>query len=107
MFRWQQVRLFVLPIFAPALLERSGLGFLRKTRDQVGVAGGDAVLRKCLGHFGYKLQQRKPRVNVAGALAEFLRKRGHVVARHVEEPPQAGSFFVRMHIGTQYVFSQR
>jgi hypothetical protein len=71
------------------------------------VAGSDAVLRECLGNFGDELQQGKTAINVARALAEFLRKRGHVVAGHLEQPPQAGSLFVRMHIGPQTVFGER
>jgi hypothetical protein len=47
----------VLPILAPALLESCGLRLLRDAGDKVGVAGGDALLGKRLGHFGDELQQ--------------------------------------------------
>ena len=53
----KQVRFLVLPVLAPAVLERLGLMLLRQTGNQVGMAGGDALLDECLGHIGDKLQQ--------------------------------------------------
>jgi hypothetical protein len=38
------MRLFVLPVLAPALLERVGLNVLGQTGYEIGVAGGDAFL---------------------------------------------------------------
>src|SRR6187402_1778017 len=43
--RGKQMRFPVLPVVPPAILERLGLMFLRETGDQVGMAGGDALLR--------------------------------------------------------------
>ncbi len=86
-FRRQQVRFLVIPVLAPALLEGCGLGLLRKPGDEVGVAGGDAILCERFGHFGNQLQEREPGVDVAGALAELVGKRGHIVAGHVEQAP--------------------
>ena len=50
------MRLFVLPVLAPALLEGLRLNVLGKTGDQVGMAGGDALLSEGLGHCGDELQ---------------------------------------------------
>ena len=79
----KQVRFLVLPVLAPAVLERIGLMLLRQTGDEVGMAGGDALLHERLGDSGDELQERQTRVDVAGALAGLLDKRGHVVAGKV------------------------
>jgi len=63
------VRLFVLPVLPPALLEGFGLALLRKTGDEVGVAGGYALLGECLDHSGDELEKGQTCVDVTRALA--------------------------------------
>ncbi len=66
------MRLFILPVLTPALLEGFGLALLRETGDKVGVAGGNAFLGKRLGHSRDELQEGQTSVDVAGALARLL-----------------------------------
>ena len=54
-FGGKQMGFVLLPVLAPAVLEGLRLVFLRKPRDEVGVAGGDALLLKRLGHIGDEL----------------------------------------------------
>jgi hypothetical protein len=53
---------------------------LRQAGDEVGVAGGDALLHKRLGHCLDELQQAQTRVDMACTLTGLLDKCGHVVA---------------------------
>jgi hypothetical protein len=100
------VRLFVLPILAPALLECLGLNFLRKPRKQVGMAGGDALLGERLRDCRNELQKGKPRVDMACALACLLNQSGNVVAGHVEQTLESLRLLVRVDIDTLRVFQQ-
>ena len=73
----------VLPVLTETVLERIGLLLRGEPRNQVGMAGGDALLLERLGNVRYELQKRKPRLDVALALAALGRKRRHVVAGKV------------------------
>ena len=79
----KQVRLFVLPVLAPALLEGRRLVLLRQTGKQVGMTGGNALLDERFGNVGNELQKRETRIDVAGALAGLLNEGGHVVTGQV------------------------
>jgi hypothetical protein len=92
------VRLFVLPVLAPALLEGCGLVFLPETGDEVGVAGGDAFLGECLGHRGDELEKRQTGVDVACALAGLLDQGRNVMAGNVEQTLEALRFLVRVNV---------
>jgi hypothetical protein len=106
MLRWEQVRFFVLPVFAPAQLECGGLMLLRQTGDQIGVAGGDPFLYERLGHCGNQVQERQAGVDVGSALAGFLDKGGDIVARQVQEVLEALRLLVRVNVHTLGVFDQ-
>ena len=83
------MRLLLLPVLAPALLECLGLGLLRESGKQVGMAGRDALGAECLGDGRDELEKRRTRIHVGGALAGFVDQRGHVVAGHVEQTLEA------------------
>jgi hypothetical protein len=99
------MRLFVVPVLAPALLEGSGLMLLWQTGDEVGMAGGDAFFDECLGNVGDELQQGETSVDVRCTLARLQDKRGHVVTGHVEQALEAPRLFVRMHVQTLRIFN--
>ncbi len=61
----KQVRLFVLPVLAPALFVGGGLRLFGETRKQVGMACRDALLRECFGNIGNELEKRQTGVDVA------------------------------------------
>jgi hypothetical protein len=92
------VRLLVLPVLAPALLEGFGLALLRKPGDKVGVAGGNALLSERLGHSGDELEKRPTCVDVACALAGLLDQSGNVIAGDVEQAVKALGLLVRVNI---------
>src|SRR5882762_122561 len=100
------MRFIVVPILAPALLKGSGLMFLRETGDQIGMAGGNAFLNKCLCDFGDELQERQTSINVRCALARLQHERGHIVTGHVEQALEALRLFVWMDIDALRVFDQ-
>lgn len=54
----EEVGFFILIILAPACLEGLLLEVLRKTCDEVGMAGGDALGLEGLGHVWNEVQQR-------------------------------------------------
>ena len=83
---WKQMRFLVLPVLAPALREGFFLGVLREPRDEVGMAGCDALLLEGFSHFGDELEQSEAGIDEAIALARFLRKDGDIIARQVEQP---------------------
>jgi hypothetical protein len=53
----EQVRFCVAPVLAPALGESICLMLHRKTGDQVGMTGRDALLGERFGYFGDEMQQ--------------------------------------------------
>ena len=91
---------FVLIVLAPALRESLGLFLLRKSCDEVGVTGRDALCLERFGYFGDELQQSKAGVDVAVAFACLLGKRGNVIAGKVEKPLITLRLLVRMHVNT-------
>ncbi|HEX4166606.1 MAG TPA: hypothetical protein VHZ55_14150 [Bryobacteraceae bacterium] len=78
------MRFAVLPVLKPALFESFGLRLLRETGNKIGMAGGDAFPRECLGYLGNELEKRETGVDVACALARLLDQSGYIVAREVE-----------------------
>ena len=106
-FGRKQVSFLVLPVLAPAVVERIGLMFLRQTGNQRCMAGGDALLLECLCYCVDKLQQTQPRIDVAGTLAGLLDQRGDVVARKVKQALKALGLFVGVYVFTLRVLSNR
>ena len=98
--------LILLPVLAPAVIKGILLAILWKPRNQVCVTGGDALLLKCLGNFGDKLEQCKTGVDKALAFAGFLSKGRHVISREVEKPLETLRLFIGMHIDSLAVFDQ-
>jgi hypothetical protein len=92
------MRFVVLPVLAPALREGFFLGALREPCDEVGMAGGDALFLECFGHFGNELKQSDASIDETVALARFLGKGSDIIARQVEQPLEALSLLVGMHI---------
>ena len=80
------MRFLVLPVFPPALREGFLLGILREPRNEIGVAGGDALLLEGFGHFGDELKQSKAGIDETVALARLLGQGGNVIPGKVEEP---------------------
>jgi hypothetical protein len=74
----EKVWFLILPVLPPALLKGCGLALLRKPGDEVGMAGGGALLSKRLSHDGDEAQEGETGVNVAGtvtivqAVTEYL-----------------------------------
>ena len=100
------MRFFVLPVLAPALLERFGLGLLRESSEQVGMAGGDAFGAERLRYGRDELQKRQTRIDVGGALTGLVDQRGHVVTGHVEQALETLRLFVRMDVDALAVLDQ-
>ena len=92
------MRFVVLPVLAPALREGFFLGVLREPCDEVGMAGGDALLLEGFGHFGNELEQSEASIDEAIALARLLGKGGDIVARQIEQslkPLEVSSYYTR------------
>ena len=70
------------------------------------MAGGDALLLKCLCYCGDKLQKAKPRIDVAGTLAGLLDQRCNVVARKVKQALKALGLFVGVYVFTLRVLDK-
>jgi hypothetical protein len=83
------MRLFVLPILAPALLKDEGLALLRKTGYEVCVTRGDAFLNKGLRNIGNELQERQPCVDMACAFTRLHDQSGNVVAGNGKQTLEA------------------
>ena len=62
------------------------------------MAGCEAFLLECFGHFGDELKQGKPGIDETVALARLLGKGRNVVAGEVEQPLKALRLLVRMHV---------
>ncbi len=62
------------------------------------MAGCDALLLECFGHFGDELEQGEAGIDETVALARLLGKRGNVIAGEVEQPLKALRLLVRMHV---------
>jgi hypothetical protein len=98
------MRLFVLPILAPALLKGGSLVLLWQTCKQVRMAGRDAFLHERYGHVGYELQERQTGVDMRCTLARLQDERGHVIAGHIEQSLETLCLFIRMHVYTLRIF---
>ncbi len=95
-----------LPVLAPALFKGILLTIPRKPRNQRGVAGGDAILLKCLGNFGDELKQCETGVDKALAFAGLLRQGGHVVSGEVKQPLKALGLIIGVHVYSLAVLDQ-
>lgn len=69
MLGWKQVRFVVLPVLAPAVLEGLGLMLLRQTGNEIGVAGGEALLNKGLSYVRDQLHRENPTGDIQPASA--------------------------------------
>ncbi len=96
----------LLPVFAPAVFKSILLAILRKPRNQVCVAGGDAFLLKCLGNFGNELEQGESGVDKALAFAGFLCEGGYVISGEVKKPLETLRLLIGMHIDSLAVLDQ-
>ena len=96
----EKMRLFVLPILAPALLKGGSLVFLWQTGKQVRMAGRDAFLYERFCYVRDELQERQAGVDVRCTLARLQDERGHVIAGHVEQALKSLCLFIRMHVDT-------
>jgi hypothetical protein len=92
------MRLLVLPVLSPALLEGFCLALLRETGDEVGVARADALLGERLGHSGDEFEKRQTGVDVACALARLLDQGGNVITGDVEQALKALRLLVRVNV---------
>ena len=105
-FCGEQVGFVLLPVLAPAVFKGILLTILRKSRNQVGVAGGDAFLLKCLGNFGNELEQGETGVDKALAFAGFLCEGGYVITGEVKKPLEALRLLIGVHVYSLAVLDQ-
>lgn len=95
-----------LPVLAPALFKGILLTIPRKSRNQRGVAGGDAFLLKCLGNFGDEFKQCETGVDKAFTLAGLLCESSYVITREFKESLKALGLFIGVHVYSLAVLDQ-